>query len=76
MSARVGVLGVLALCWRVLLNLTQLEAARLLACGLGVLGVLGLTRARACAHSFFALGLPADRPACCFSLMRERTQHT
>lgn len=36
-----GVSGVLALCWVGLLNLTQLKAARLLACGSGVSGVSG-----------------------------------
>lgn len=43
----VGVSGVLAVCWVGFANLTQRKAAPLLGCGVGVLGVSGLTRGRA-----------------------------
>lgn len=53
MTTRVSVLGVLALCWRVSLNPTQLQPAPLLGFCASVLGVLGLSRARVCAYVFF-----------------------
>lgn len=61
MTTRVSVLGVLALCWRVSLNPTQLQAAPLLAGCAGVLGVLGLSRARVCAYVFLFICCAACR---------------
>lgn len=61
MTARSSVLGVLALCWRVSINPTQLQAAPLLACCAGVLGVLGLSRARMCAYVFYSSDCAACR---------------
>ena len=61
MTARASVLGVLALCWRVSLNPTQLQAAPLLGCCASVLGVLGLSRARVCACVFLFICCEAFR---------------
>jgi len=61
MTARVGVLGVLALCWRFLLNPTQLQAAPLLGCCVGVLGVLGLSRARVGVYVFLFIRCEAGK---------------
>lgn len=52
MNTPASVLGVLALNRVVLTNPTQLKAAWLLDISFGVLGVLGLTRARMCAYIF------------------------
>ncbi|MDT4825564.1 hypothetical protein D3C80_1503810 [compost metagenome] len=45
--------GVSGVCQVGSCNLTQLEAAWLLTCGVGVSGVSGLTRVRACVCAFF-----------------------
>lgn len=61
MTERASVLGVLALCRRVLLNPTQLQAAPLLGCCACVLGVLGLSQARVCACIFLFIRCEAFR---------------
>ena len=54
-----GVSGVLGVCQVGLRNLTQLQAASLLGCVVGVSGVSGFSRADACMCAHFHSGLVA-----------------
>lgn len=53
-----SVLGVLPVCWVGSADPTQLKAAPLLGFRAAVLGVLGLSRPRACAYALRAFTVP------------------